>query len=190
MHFTSPVKSRTPKRKTQTMASSAWNLQAKKKRLDAELAALLSEPSKPLGLVSEDWDGMGSSGASGDMCVDNNTASGFTKNSPMFDVGLDLLHAHNVSNKTEDVQPTVDAAAKEKRLTPDQAALRLCTSWKALLPTLTDDLLGYYDLSSGKPLQAISLVYSEACPDGTCTSKKSTNILCLYFDRTLLVVMQ
>ena len=172
------------------MASSAWNLQAKKKRLDAELAALLSEPSKPLGLVSEDWDGMGLSGASGDMCVDNDTAPGFTENSPMLDVGLDLPHDHNVSDEREDAQPTVDAAAKEKRLIPDQAALRLCASWKALLPTLTDDLLGYYDLSSGKPLQTISLVYSEACPDGTCISKKSTNVLCLYFDRTLSVAMQ
>jgi len=174
-HFTSPTKLRNPKRKTQTMTSSVLDSQAKKRRLHEELARLLKQPQD-----SEDWEDVDMSANRDKEQVEEMNVDGVQENFSIFAQDLPKPPGSHFSSHEA---AGSDSPSSSKRLTPDRAALNLCASWQALMPTLVDDFLAYYGKSVGHHIQPIPPVYSEGCPTGACMEYKSTNILCLYFDR-------
>lgn len=166
VHFSSPTKGRrAPVRKTQKYASSALDFATRKRRLDAELAALLNPCSAPTPHEYEQSQefvtpGVDASQTDWDMVEETLGSTG----------PFELDH------------PQADS--KPKRLTPDQAALNLAQKWKDLLPSLLPDLLAYYASSNGRQIHPVGQALAEPCPTLSCHDCKTTNVLALYFDRT------
>jgi hypothetical protein len=72
-----------------------------------------------------------------------------------------------------------------RRILPDPASHRLYDSWKCLIPTLLAPLLDYLNRSHAcLPPQVGDI--RETCQRTDCPIK-SVNIICLYFDRKLLL---
>lgn len=182
LHFTSPMKGRrAPKRKTQKNASSALDFHAKKRRLEAELAALMDPTAEVDELTGQDpfESASGTSGYDLDATEVHNTGATAYVDLPLDEVGLDSLDS-SIHLPPLDNLPT---EPKPKRLTPDQAALHLSENWQSLLPSLIYDLLAYYAASAGQEIRSVGQELSETCPSLSCRERKSTRILVLYFDR-------
>jgi len=64
---------------------------------------------------------------------------------------------------------------------PTARSISMCASWKALIPTLINPFLKYTASMLGQPLLALGSLLS-SCSSG-CQERKSTEILCLFFDR-------
>ncbi|KAF9479003.1 hypothetical protein BDN70DRAFT_807721 [Pholiota conissans] len=77
---------------------------------------------------------------------------------------------------------------KQKRVTPDQAAVNLYAKWQALLPKLVEPLLEYTLNSIGNPTQAVGKVLgAAACSRSSVCEVKEASVLCLYYDPNTLV---
>ncbi|KAF8430674.1 hypothetical protein L210DRAFT_3417312 [Boletus edulis BED1] len=83
----------------------------------------------------------------------------------------DVLTSHNGHS----------AVQCKRRILPDLRAQRLCSSWRAVIPTVIAPYLSYASRTLGKPLPPTTGSFS-LCNRENCT-QKSTNILCLLFDR-------
>ena len=200
MHFTSPMKKRPGKRKTQVMTTTAFDATRKRQRLQADLAAMLATE---LPVIPEEEPGSMDDGVSGQSCTIEEEVVGIgnwaelpgqgpfdpTGQEPGgFDYGFPELYPENYTNSGDkNLQNNESAQTKKKRITPDQATLVLYKKWKDLLPLLVDDILAYTAASVGAAIQTVGpelkgLCYSpSSCPKSS--DLKATNVTCLYFDR-------
>ncbi|KAF8131913.1 hypothetical protein EV363DRAFT_1449621 [Boletus edulis] len=87
----------------------------------------------------------------------------------------DVLTSHNGHS----------AVQCKRRILPDLRAQRLCSSWRAVIPTVIAPYLSYASRTLGKPLPPTTGSFS-LCNHENCT-QKSTNILCLLFDHFVSV---
>ncbi|PPQ95989.1 LOW QUALITY PROTEIN: hypothetical protein CVT26_016205 [Gymnopilus dilepis] len=158
VHFTTPTKGRrAPSRKTKKFASSALDFNAKKRRLDAQLAAVIAsaaqlkdlpdlEPSEPTTEPSNyDFNPFDFESDVMDETTDNTYQS--------------HLHLPIPQSSQSPTEP------KPKRLKPDQAALNQAEKWNALLPSLIHDLHAYYKASKNHEIGSIrGGELTEPCP--------------------------
>lgn len=93
------------------------------------------------------------------------------------------------SNAEPEVETYFDATHEptrsHRRILPDQAAECLYANWKSLIPTIVTPHLHYMSRTLGKPLSSNPTSLS-VCNRDDC-DHKSTNILCLLFDRKFLL---
>ncbi|KAG1859743.1 hypothetical protein F4604DRAFT_1930462 [Suillus subluteus] len=71
--------------------------------------------------------------------------------------------------------------SQKRRILPDKSADSLYGNWRKLIPTLVDPQLKYYTRTLGQALEKTHDVIS-ACGTHSCV-RKTTNMLCLFFDR-------
>ncbi|PPR04246.1 hypothetical protein CVT26_004191 [Gymnopilus dilepis] len=187
VHFTTPTKGRrAPSRKTKKLASSALDFNARKRRLDAQLAAVVAsaaqfkdlpdlQPSEPAeGAPTydlEDWEAceLGAITEEPDSIYPGAHTSPIQQHHP----------PHSPIRPVSAHDPP--AEPKPKRLKPDQAALNQAEKWNNLLPSLVPDLQAYYGASKGLEIRSIPKELTESCPSSSCRDFKSTKVLAIYF---------
>ena len=74
--------------------------------------------------------------------------------------------------------------ASQRRILPDPPMQRLYTSWKRVIPTLVMLYQHYTSRTLAKP-PSIPPTTLSLCNQATC-SRKTSKLLCLFFDRALL----
>ncbi|PPR04460.1 hypothetical protein CVT26_002237 [Gymnopilus dilepis] len=178
IHFTTPTKGRrAPKRKVQKLASSAMDFDAKKRRFDMQLAALMNAAVQPDAISTPSITGSElATDLAGCSPQDTDTACDL-------DIAADGI-TPDPSHPPSQPPPNPSIAQlqmKPKRLVPDQAALNLSEKWETLLPPLVPDLLAYYQLSAGKEIRPVGQQLIEACSSQSCTEMKSIKVLALHF---------
>jgi len=164
-HFVSPRKPR-DKKKTQTVVNLP-GADAKRRRLLAAMEELMtpqhqvstSKPPSPHVLS-----------------IDNQLP----------DSGGDII-THDVEILDLEPEPALKAeeAQAKRRISPDQLADSLYSSWSTLIPTLVDVQLKYSARTHGKPFQNPHEVIS-ACTLQCTSTPKRTSLICLFFDRKFL----
>ncbi|PPR06800.1 hypothetical protein CVT26_003865 [Gymnopilus dilepis] len=190
VHFTTPTKGRrAPSRKTKKLASSALDFNARKRRLDAQLAAVVAsaaqfkdlpdlQPSDPAAGAPtydlEDWEAceLGTITEEPDGIYPGAHASPIQQHHPPHSP-IQPVSAHDPP-----------AEPKPKRLKPDQAALNQAEKWNNLLPSLFT-----YGASKGLEIRSISKELTESCPSFSCHDLKSTKVLAIYFGHFISTVV-
>lgn len=172
--FVSPIKQRNSKRKIQTLTNPVFGAQAKRARLERELAELQagaagpeyqpSDPSQersPVEIISAPLEN------DDDMWIDEPAEQ--------------LQPADPPDNPPDDTpRPT------QRRVTPNDQDLLLSERWKALVQTLIPDTLHYYAAARGRPVAPVQEQLQEPCPKSVCTETKEWKSLALYYDRMSL----
>ena len=74
----------------------------------------------------------------------------------------------------------VQDGLRSRRLLPDDESRRLYSNWLDLIPTLTDDYLGYMGRSQGRLGRPLG-IETFSCPRRQCTPK-TCDVLCLHID--------
>lgn len=181
-HFSSPPKKRNTKRKTQTLAFSSFNPDAKRRKLQAEMDScregsspvsnpFLStnqpeiQPQEQIKPVSMDWLG-------GDQSVDNR----------------EYLFPEFELRDTAGSTPT--AEDKKRRTAPNQTTYNLHSKWTHLIPSLIDDFLEYSKLAIGKTESIAPSDLKSRCLHPLSCQYRSRKIICLFFDREYPIAQQ
>jgi hypothetical protein len=154
-HFSSPLKAR-DKRKTATFVRIPGHAK-KRQRLLEKMASLLRGDTDPAPEAT------------------------IPDHVPIPDIGVEDDWVDDGPVKVD--EPEIEPVKMKNRILPDDAAIRLYTSWKSLIPTLITPLLQYINVSIGQPIQFAFQVTSGCVRD---CHVKETPILCLYFDRKSL----
>lgn len=186
-HYTSPIKKRPGKRKTQVMATVTFDAARKRQRLEARIDEIMS---KKLPCIPEEQEGQGKSDEIERLETLEELPGAITNQGgeERFDTAsLDGFHEDINYRSTEGPCTQEEASPKKKRITPDQATFNLYEKWKVTLPCLVDDLLAYATTSVGAPLRAAASELNIHCltPASCLSDMKSTNVTCLYYDRML-----
>lgn len=162
--YRSPKRRRDKRRTAEIVYSGDIGL---RDRLQARLNALLARTPVPDTHADEDW-----------MDVDNNEPDSLGAQA------IEELSPVETDRKdsAEDSLPT-DTTKSQRRILPNSADFRLYNKWIAIIPTLVDDYIQYYNTTIGKR--------AEPCPDeiyresecGCLPAKlKVTTLTCLYHD--------
>jgi len=196
-HFTSTVKKRPGKRKTQVMTTTVFDAASKRQCLEADLATMLATE---LPVIPEEEPGLMDDGVCGQINIEEEVADvgnwaelpgqpeepfDPTSQQPEgFDYGSSESYPENYTDNT--LGNPESAQKKKKRITPDQATFALHEKWKALLPLLVDDILAYTTASVSAPIQIVGNELKGLCYSPSSCSKlsdlKVTKVTCLFFD--------
>lgn len=181
-HFSSPTKKRNNKRKTQTLAFSSFDHEAKKRKLQGEMSSLLK----------------GSSAAS-NYCIPAKESE-LKPPEQIKPVSTDILGGNQLVINNEYLFPelpvgdatgsTPTVESKKRRTTPNQAAYNLHSKWTQLISSLIDDFLEYSKLAIGKTESIAPSDLKSRCFHPISCQYKSRKIICLYFDREFLTALR
>jgi len=200
IHYTSPVKKRPGKRKTQVMTTTVFDATRKRQRLETDLAAMLATelpviPEEEPGLMDDDVCGQGYNIEEEVAYIGNwaelpgKESFDPTSQEPEgLDYGLPKPYPEkDTDSYDKNLGNKESAQTKKKRVTPNQATFVLYEKWKALLPQLVDDVLIYTTASVGTAIRTVGPELKGVCSSPSLCSKssdmKATKVTCLYFDR-------
>ncbi|KIM38191.1 hypothetical protein M413DRAFT_30325 [Hebeloma cylindrosporum] len=192
-HFTSPVKKRPGKRKTQVMTTTAFDATRKKQRLQDELDALLATE---VPVVRKRKSGPMDDGVPHERGMEEECEEVEIREEPVellgqgsLDAGQEpeggLPESYPQDNTESNSNNLENQARKKKRVTPDQATTILYEKWRALLPLLVDDILAYTSSSIGIAIQTVGSEIKGLCRTPSrpgLADLKVTKVICLYFD--------
>jgi len=192
IHFTSPVKKRPPKQKSQVMMTTTFDAICKRQCLQAEVEAMLAtelpiipeEEAEPDKGVEEEGHREELSGH--DLEPFNSTNRELPEG---FDHGFLEVYPEHSTNSGDNVVGNQEPKNR-RHITSDQVTIILYDKWKALLLLLLDDLLAYTTASVGAAVQTVGSKLQGPCHSPSTCSKsldlKATKVTCLYFDHKIV----
>jgi hypothetical protein len=181
--FTSPVKRRNKVKSTTVVAP--IGLEIRQRRLLKEIQRLkarsMENPSLPITL--NDHDDPFSSEISGTSGVSESTEP--LSPTPCME-SSDFDHDFTESIGLE----SLDTTPKTRRTLPNTLAQDLNNRWTARLPSLVDPLSLYITRTTGVLLEPMKELKTICSKDTGVCLRKTTMILCLFFDREFIPMLQ
>ncbi|KAG1853791.1 hypothetical protein C8R48DRAFT_776949 [Suillus tomentosus] len=170
-HFVSPRKTR-DKRKTQTLVEFP-GAELRRRRLLNQMQRLMNPTSSPTGHPPT---------APGSPSVEAEV-NNMLDDLDFVDVGS--VEVEMSKESSSDMPSNSEILPQKRRILPDKSAEALYGNWRKVIPTLVDPQLKYYARTLGQALEKTHDVIS-ACGTHSCV-QKTTNMLCLFFDRFVTI---